>query len=110
MRNTKRDGWTKAMEKEIAALQENNVWQVMKRTPGSNSLQTKWVYKTKIDAQGKIDSLKARLVACGNEQILGVDYSFKFAAFLDMSTLKVILALAATWGCLISMDTFQMLT
>ena len=38
-----------------------------------------------------------RLVVCGNEQVSGVDYSFTFAAFMDISTVKVVLALAAFW-------------
>ena len=98
MRSDKRDGWTKAMKEEIAALQDNDVWKVVKRKPGINALHTKWVYKTKTDAQGKLERLKARLVACGNEQVLGVDYSLTFAAVMDLSTVKVILALAAMWG------------
>ena len=47
---------------------------VIKRPPGSNTLHTKWVFKTKTDAHGEIERLKARLVACGNEQVFGVDY------------------------------------
>uniref|UniRef100_A0AAV1UKL9 Reverse transcriptase Ty1/copia-type domain-containing protein n=1 Tax=Peronospora matthiolae TaxID=2874970 RepID=A0AAV1UKL9_9STRA len=68
------------MQEEIAALEANDV------------------YKTKTDAQGDHERLKARLVACGNEQVLGVDYTLTFAAVMDLSTVKVILALAATWG------------
>ena len=41
---------------------------------------------------------KARLVDCGNEQVFGVDYALTFAAVMDMTPVKVILALAATWG------------
>ena len=37
-------------------------------------------------------------MACGNEQVFGVDYQLTFTAVMDMSTVKVILALAATWG------------
>uniref|UniRef100_A0AAV1U6N4 Integrase catalytic domain-containing protein n=1 Tax=Peronospora matthiolae TaxID=2874970 RepID=A0AAV1U6N4_9STRA len=48
------------------------------------------------DAQGDLERLKARLVACGNEQVLGVDYTLTFAAVMNLSTLKVILTLAAT--------------
>lgn len=40
----------------------------------------------------------ARLVACGNEQVLVVDYKLMFAAAMDLSTVKVILTMAATWG------------
>ena len=95
MRSVIRDGWVKAMEEEVEALQNNKVWQVVKRAPGLNALHIKWVFKTKTDAQGKVERLKARLVACGNEQVLGVDYSLTFAAVMDLSTVKVILALAA---------------
>uniref|UniRef100_A0AAV1VA15 Reverse transcriptase Ty1/copia-type domain-containing protein n=1 Tax=Peronospora matthiolae TaxID=2874970 RepID=A0AAV1VA15_9STRA len=71
---------------------------IVQATPGSNTLHTKWVFKTKTDAHGEIERLKARLVACGNEQVFGVDYQLTIAAVMDMSTLKVILALAAIWG------------
>uniref|UniRef100_A0AAV1U887 Integrase catalytic domain-containing protein n=1 Tax=Peronospora matthiolae TaxID=2874970 RepID=A0AAV1U887_9STRA len=77
MRSGKREGWEKAMQEEIAAFAAND---------------------TKTDAQGDLEQLKARLVACGNEQVLGVDYTLTFAAVMDLSTVKVILALAATWG------------
>ena len=98
MRSGKREGWEKAMQEEIAALEANDVWTITRRTAGTHALHTKWVYKTKTDAQGDLERLKARLVACGNEQVLGVDYTLTFAAVMDLSTVKVILALAATWG------------
>ena len=41
---------------------------------------------------------KARLDACSNEQVLGEDYILTFAAVMDISTAKVVLALDATWG------------
>ena len=31
-------------------------------------------------ADGKIEQYKVRLVACGNEQVLGTDYNLTFAA------------------------------
>uniref|UniRef100_A0AAV1T191 Integrase catalytic domain-containing protein n=1 Tax=Peronospora matthiolae TaxID=2874970 RepID=A0AAV1T191_9STRA len=98
MRGGKRDGWMKAIREEVAALQSNDVWTIVKRAPGTHALPTKWVYKTKTDAQGNLERLKARLVACGNEQVLGVEYKLTFAAVMDLTTVKVILALAATWG------------
>ena len=70
----------------------------MKRSPGANALHSKWVYKTKAGADGELKRYKARLVACGNEQVVGVDYNLTFAAVMDISTAKVVLALSATWG------------
>ena len=79
-------------------LEENGVWRLIKKPPSSNALHTKWVFQMKIDAHGDLKRLKARLVACGNKQVFGIDYQFTFAAVMDMSTVKVILALVATWG------------
>ncbi|CEG48397.1 FOG: Transposon-encoded proteins with TYA, reverse transcriptase, integrase domains in various combinations [Plasmopara halstedii] len=97
MRSTKAEGWRKAMLEEIIALQNNGVWNVIKRLAGANMLHSKWVFKTKTDANGAVESLKARLVACGNEQVFGIDYVLTFAAVMDLSTVKVILGLVATW-------------
>ena len=54
-------------------------------------------FKTKRDAEGGIERLKARLVACGNEQVLGENYGITFAAVIDMSSVKLIFALARKW-------------
>nr|CCA17046.1 hypothetical protein HCAG_04640 [Albugo laibachii Nc14] len=40
----------------------------------------------------------ARLVACGNEQLFGVDYTLTFAAVMELSTVKVILVLSRRWN------------
>ena len=106
MRSNKRAEWQTAMQEEIAALEDNEVWRFIKRSPGSNALHLKWVYKTKTGADGELERHKARLVASGNEQVLGVVCNLIFAAVMDISTVKVILALAATWGgCRPSMAT-----
>ena len=98
MRSGKRKGWEKAMEKEISTLEENDVWTVFNCAPGKNDLYTNWVYKTKTDARGNFERPKARLVACGNMWVLGVDYTLTLAAVLDLSTVKVIPSLVATRG------------
>ena len=37
-------------------------------------------------------------MACGNEKVFGVDYALTFTAVMDMTAVKMILDLAATWG------------
>ena len=51
-------------------------------------MHIKWVYKTKADAQNNFQRLKARLVACMNKHVLGVNYSLTFAAVTDISTVR----------------------
>eukprot|EP00644_Phytophthora_capsici_P018852 jgi/Phyca11/132500/e_gw1.174.10.1 len=80
-----------------SALEANGVWRVVRKPRKEKLLHTKWVFKTKLDAGGGIERFKARLVACGNEQEFGVNYGLTFAAVIEMSSVKVILALARRW-------------
>ncbi|OWY93993.1 putative mitochondrial protein [Phytophthora megakarya] len=97
MRSKHKDQWIEAMNEELSALEENGFWKVVRLLWGAHVLYTKWVYKTKTDAHGDLERRKARVVACGNEQQLGVDYCVTFAAVIDMSGVKLLLALARKW-------------
>jgi hypothetical protein len=44
------------------------------------------------DAAGAIERLKARLIACGNEQAFGVDYNITLSAVIEMTSVKPIFA------------------
>ncbi|CAI5704015.1 unnamed protein product [Peronospora effusa] len=54
MSSSKAEGWIKAMLEEIQALEYNDVWNVIKRPADANLLHSKWVYKTKTDANGAV--------------------------------------------------------
>jgi hypothetical protein len=97
MRSLHRDGWLKAMIEELEALENNDVWKLVRMPHGVRILHTKWVYKTKRDAEGLLERLKARLVACGNEQEFGINYGITFAAVIEMTSVKLILVLARKW-------------
>jgi len=97
MKSPLKDEWTMAMVEELKALKENGGWTVELPPVGSHVLHTKWVFKTKTDADGAIERFKARLVACGNEQLYGIDYNLTFAAVMELSTVKVILVFARRW-------------
>ena len=90
--------WQEAINEELRALRENGTWLVVPRPPNERILHSKWVFKTKTDAAGNVERHKARLVACGNEQVHGVNYTNTFAPVMDMATARFILALAMIWG------------
>ena len=55
-------------------------------------MQSRLVFKLKLDADGGIERYKARLVACGDQQVEGVNYKDMFSPVMDMATAHVIFA------------------
>ena len=79
-------------------MRDNGTWIAVPKPANERILHTKWVFKTKTDAAGNVERYKARLVACGNEQEHGVNYTNMFAPVMDMATARFILALGVVWG------------
>jgi histone deacetylase 1/2 len=57
--------WHNAMIEEIKALHGNHTWSLVPLHPSMNVVGSRWVYKIKRHADGRIDRYKARLVARG---------------------------------------------
>ncbi|BFG20903.1 hypothetical protein CerSpe_071770 [Prunus speciosa] len=88
--------WRKAIETELLALEENQTWDVVQCPSTVKPLGSKFVFSIKLRSDGSIDRYKARLVALGNKQEYGLDYDETFAPVAKMTTVRTILALAAS--------------
>lgn len=64
----------------------------------ATSIGVKWIYKTKLNEEGKVEKHKARLVAKGYAQKLGIDYNKVFANVARKDTTRSILVVAALKG------------
>jgi len=58
----------------------------------------KWVYRTKLNADGSVNKYKARLVVKGYAQVFGVDFSETFAPVSRLDTIRMLLALSVHKG------------
>ena len=53
------------MTEEMDALSSNGTWELVVLPPGKSPVGCHWVYIVKVGPDGKIDRLKAHLVAKG---------------------------------------------
>ncbi|KAJ0726566.1 putative RNA-directed DNA polymerase [Helianthus annuus] len=90
--------WRQAMADEYSALVRNGTWSLVPRSPNTNVVDCKWVYKMKQDQTGAITRYKARLVAKGFRQQPGVDYHDTFSPVIKATTIRTVLSIAVTKG------------
>ena len=90
--------WRAAMDLEIEAIERNETWELTDLPEGVKKIGVKWVFKTKLNENGKVDKCKARLVAKGYAQQHGIDYTEVFAPVARWDTIRMVIALAARNG------------
>ncbi|CAI7746777.1 unnamed protein product [Closterium sp. NIES-54] len=90
--------WKKAMESELKSIEENGAWELVELPEGRKAITSKWLFKIKSDADGKIERYKSRLVAKGYQPKEKVDYKELFAPVVKPTTLRTLFAGAAIKG------------
>ncbi|CAI5937970.1 unnamed protein product [Closterium sp. NIES-65] len=90
--------WKEAMESELKSIEENDTFELVELPEGRTAITSKWLFKIKSDADGKIERDKSRLVAKGYQQKEKVDFKELFAPVVKPTTLRTLFAGAAIKG------------
>ena len=88
--------WQVSMDEEMNSLQKNTTWELVSLPPGRKLVQCKWVFQTKVDADGNKCKYKAILVAKCFSQVQGVDYHETFASVAKIDSIRLVLAISAS--------------
>jgi hypothetical protein len=71
--------WKKAMNEEMETLDKNEAWDLMELSTGRMSIGCKWVFKKKLNVEGKVEKYKDRLVEKGYSQVEGTYFGDIFS-------------------------------
>jgi len=103
MRSPSRKEWEAAAREEYESLVAHNTFSIVPLPPGRKAVGSKWVFKTKRNAEGLAIRFKARLVAQGYSQKPGVDFvpDELSAPVARMDSIRAALALAAHYNWIV---------
>ncbi|KAL4344230.1 hypothetical protein AHAS_Ahas11G0157600 [Arachis hypogaea] len=90
--------WKEAMLTEYRALVHHQTWTLVEAPPNEKIISCKWIFAVKRNSKGDIIRHKARLVARGFNQTVGVDFDQVFSPVVKPVTICLILTLALSKG------------
>ena len=92
------ESWIEAMNEEMEQIEKNKTWTLVPRPKDKNVIGTKWVFRNKLNEDGKVSWNKARLVCKGYSQEEGIDNGKTFSPIARLEGVRTLLAYAAHGG------------
>ncbi|KAL7278122.1 hypothetical protein ACG7TL_008093 [Trametes sanguinea] len=96
MAGPEKEQWKAAMEEELSRIKAMGTYELVERLPNVKVVGTVWALRKKRDENNKVVKYKARLCAQGFSQVYGIDYTLTASPTARASSIRLILALAAT--------------
>jgi hypothetical protein len=84
------------MDEELDQIEKNDTWELVPRPKNKNVIDTKWVFRNKLNEDGQVTRNKARLVCKGYAQIEGINFEETFAPVARMEAIHFLLAYACS--------------
>nr|GEV19597.1 putative retrotransposon protein [Tanacetum cinerariifolium] len=86
--------WLNAMNVEMQSMKDNEVWVLVELPHNSKTVGSKWLFKKKTDMDRVVHTYKARLMAKGYTQTIGIDYEETFSLVVDIRAIWILIAIA----------------
>nr|GEV84967.1 retrovirus-related Pol polyprotein from transposon TNT 1-94 [Tanacetum cinerariifolium] len=96
--------WIVTMQQELNQFISNDVWELVPQPRNMTIIGTKWVFRNKLDRNGIVCRIKARLVAQSYNQQKGIDYDETYALVARLELIRILLA----YACALDFKLFQM--
>eukprot|EP00253_Pinus_taeda_P015273 PITA_15273 len=85
------------MVDEKASLHKNEDWDLVELPAGRKPIGSKWVFKKKTNAEGKVEKYKVALVEKGYSQVLGIDFGDIFSPVAKVTSIRLLLSVATAF-------------
>jgi hypothetical protein len=91
------DLWKEYIQDEHKSLMENKTWDIVPLPQGRKAIKCKWILDFKPGHKGVNARYKVRLVACGYDQLYGVDYLVTYSPVVKHYSIRLVLAIIAVF-------------
>jgi hypothetical protein len=80
------------MDEELDQIEKNDTWELVPRPKNKNVIDTKWVFRNKLNEDDHVTRNKYRLVCKGYEQVEGINFEETFSSVTRLETIYLLLA------------------
>jgi hypothetical protein len=84
--------WKKAMDEELDQIEKNDTWELVPRPKNKNVIDTKWVFRNKLNEYRYVTRNKAILVCKRYAQVEGIEFEETFSLVARMEAIYFLLA------------------
>jgi hypothetical protein len=89
--------WKRAMDEEMESLYKNETWDLVEFLTRRNPIGSKWVFKKKLNGEGKVEKYKSRLVEKGYSQVEGIDFGDIFSHVANLTSIRFMLSVVVAF-------------